>query len=150
VQGINESGIVAAGLAARGPDPAHDFAEPVERGQQRRDHGGVERELAVADPAEKGLARMRDLFEPLEGKEAAAALDGVERAEDVADDPGVRGRLLQPHQFLIKQVKVLPRLHEEVLEDFFQLFHGRKGCEPTRPCKHPAFSAARKNRAAPA
>ena len=68
----------------------------------------------------------------------------MERAEDVADNLLVIGGLLQPHEVLVDPVKVLPRLHEEVHQDFFHLFHGKKEFDVSTATEPPGSACGQK------
>src|SRR3712207_2791956 len=83
-----------------------------------------ELEGAVTQPREHVLAAMRDLLQPVEGQEAAGALDRVDRPED-AGQPLPRVRvLLQGDQVGVELVEVLVALHQELFDDVVQTVHG--------------------------
>ena len=66
--------------------------------------------MAVAELAHQGLGGMRERFQPRQAEEAAGALDGVHQAENVVEDLGVVGILLETHELDVDDVEAFVRL----------------------------------------
>jgi len=71
-------------LAAGGLDRGKDLTNGVHHVQQRVRGPLVHHSPAVAQLGQQALAHMREALEPAEPQETAGALDGVDRAEDAA------------------------------------------------------------------
>src|SRR6185312_16374746 len=64
-----------------------------------------------------------DLLEPVEGQEAARALDRVDRAEDAGQPLARVGLLLEGDEVRVQLVEVLMTLDQELLDDVVQSVH---------------------------
>jgi hypothetical protein len=110
-----------------------DQGQQVTHGVHHREQhvGGARRHrhLAVAQPGEEVLADVGDRLQLAEGKEAARALDRVDRAEDAAQQLSRAGLALERDQVAVELVQVLVALHEELLDDLVDLIH--RGCLPS-------------------
>ncbi len=61
-------------------------------------------------------AACASVFEARQAEETAGALDGVDEAEDVAENFGVVGLLLETHELDVDHVEALVGLDQEFLE----------------------------------
>ena len=110
-------------LAAAGLDRGEQRADGVDHLQQHAGAGRGQLELAVPQPGQHVLPDVGDLLEPVEGEEAAGALDRVDRPEDAGQPlAGVRV-LLQGDQVRVQLVEVLVALHQELFDDVVQTVH---------------------------
>src|SRR5262249_15381708 len=101
-------------------------AQCVDAAQERVGHRGVEVELAVAQPHEQALERVRQRGDVLEPEEARRALDAVDRAEDLVQRLGVaRAALLHLEQQRLGRLEVLERLGRELREQIRIGYHAR-------------------------
>src|SRR6185437_4223590 len=96
--------------------------DAVERCQHEIDRDLGHRQLAVADLAEHALRGMRHAFEAGQPEEAAGSLDGVDDAEDAAEQLGIIGILLKLDELAVQHREALIRLGQEFAE---QIVHGR-------------------------
>jgi hypothetical protein len=76
---------------------------------------------AVAELAHQRLGGVRQRFEPRQPKKAAGSFDGVDEAEDVIENLGVIGLLLETHELHIDQVEAFVRFGQEFPQ---QVVHG--------------------------
>jgi hypothetical protein len=105
-------------------DRLEQRADGVDHGQQRAGGVGGHHHLAVAQAREEVLPHVRQRLEPVEGEEAAGALDGVDGPEDAGEQlAGVR-RALELHEVPVELVEVLVALHEELRHDLGVVVHG--------------------------
>ena len=113
-----------------GPSPplasieASSDADGVDHLQQHARARRGQRQLAVPQPGEHVLADVGDLLEPVEGQEAAGALDRVDRPEDARQPLAGVGVLLEGDQVGVELVEVLVTLDQELLDDVVQTVHG--------------------------
>ena len=118
-RGLDVGGVQVA-LDAGLLDLAEEGADDVDHLQQDGRDLGREVELSVAQLRQDVLADVRDSLEPVEGEEAAGALDGVDRAEDRGEE-GARARvLLELDQCAVELVEVLVALDQELLGDLVE------------------------------
>ena len=103
-------------------------AEAVERGEQRVDHGAVDRAAGIADLADEILGRVREVVDRREPDHRGAALDGVQVAEHVAQQLAVVGAALDLDELAGERLDALVRLVEEQLDHV--LVDGRRPHEP--------------------
>ena len=113
VQFFDQVFVGAFGLGLGGFETGEDFLDAVDRGQDQRHRAGRHRH-AVAEFAHQGLAGMGQRFEPGQSQEAAGALDGVNQPEDVIQNLGIGGVLLEPHQLIIDRIQAFVGLGEEL------------------------------------
>ena len=132
-----EIGVLALGLGGRALELAEDLLDPVERREDERD--GLARDRhAVAELAHQGLGRMGQRLEARQAEEAAGALDGVDEAEDVAQDRLVVRVLLEADELDVDRVEMLARLGQELTQQIVhdgyrtltQRRHSRAECRP--------------------
>ena len=124
--------VIAATTAetSTGPSPplasieVSSDADGVDHLQQHAGAGRGQRQLAVPQPGEHVLPDVRDLLEPVEGQEAAGALDRVDRPEDAGQPLAGVGVLLEGDQVGVQLVEVLVTLDQELLDDVVQTVHG--------------------------
>ena len=76
-----------------------EHLDGVNRLQNQRDRYGRDFKFAVSDLAEHILAVVGNLFQPGQSEETTGALDGMDQAKDVLQNPGIVGVLLEFHQF---------------------------------------------------
>ena len=100
------------GFALLAFEQFQNLLDAVDGGENERD-GFAGRLLAVAKLAHQRLGGMRERFQPRQTEEAAGALDGVHQAEDVTEDLGVVGILLETHELDVDDVETLVRLGHE-------------------------------------
>ena len=112
VQLVDEILVGALGLGLGRLEPAEDFLDAVDGGQDQRHRVGGDRH-AVAEFAHQGLAGVGQRFKPRQPEEAASALDGVNQAEDVIEDLGVVRLLLEPHQLIVDGIQALAGLRQK-------------------------------------
>ena len=120
----DDAGDVDPALAAAGLDRGEQRADAVDHLQQHARAGRRQGQLAVPQPGEHVLPDVRDLLEPVEGEEAAGALDGVDRPEDAGQPLAGVGLLLEGDQVGVQLVEVLVALDQELLDDVVQTVHG--------------------------
>ena len=110
--------VVARRFAQAHGDLAEDEFDPVHR---RQDHGhvGLAGVGFVAQALDQGLGRMRQAFEPGQAEKTAGALDGVDDAEDVGEDAGVRRLALEAHELRADRLQLLRSFRKEILEKLF-------------------------------
>ena len=89
-----------------------NLLDAIDSGKDERDRV-VGRRQAVAKFAHQRLGGMRERFQPRQSEEAAGALDGVHETEDVIEDLGVVGILLETHEFDVHDVEILVGLGHE-------------------------------------
>ena len=119
----DDAGDVDRALAAAGLDRGEQGADAVDHLQQHARAGRGQLQLAVPQPGEHVLPDVRDLLEPVEGQEAAGALDGVDRPEDAGQPLAGVGVLLEGDQVGVQLVEVLVTLDQELLDDVVQTVH---------------------------
>jgi hypothetical protein len=102
-------------------DHGEHLAHRVDEGEQRVRTGLVEGEVAVAQPAEQVLTRVRELAQPIEAQEPCGSLDGVDRAEDARQHLRRAGIPLELDELVVEPVEVLIALQEELLDDLIDL-----------------------------
>ena len=78
---------------------------------------------AVAELDQQVLAGVGHPLEVVERQEAARALDGVDRAEDAAEQLARAGCALEGDEVAVQLVQVLVALHEELLDDVVHALH---------------------------
>ena len=122
----DEIGVGAFRLALVLLEPAEHLLEPVDGRQDERDGLAGDRH-AVAELAHQRFGGMRQRFEPRQPEKAAGALDGVDEAEDVVENLGVVGLLLETHELDVDHVEALVRLGEEFPQ---QVVHGNRPSSP--------------------
>ena len=69
---------------------------------------------AVAEFAHQRFGGVRQRFQPRQAEEAAGALDGVNQTENVAEDLGVVGLLLETHELDVDHVETFVGLGQEL------------------------------------
>ena len=112
--------IVARLLGLVALELVEQHLDAVDGGEDERD--GVARDRhAVAELAHQRFGGVRERFEPRQVEEAAGAFDGVDEAEDVVEDLGVVGILLEAHELDVDDVDAFVRLGEEFPQ---QVVHG--------------------------
>ena len=89
-----------------------NLLDAVDGGENERD-GVVGRGQAVAKLAHQRFGGVRQRFQPRQAEKAAGALDGVHQAEDVIEDLGVVGILLETHELDVDHVETLVGLGHE-------------------------------------
>ncbi len=129
----NQVIIGAGGLALLAFERFQNLLDAVDGGENERD-GFAGRLLTVAKLAHQRLGGMRERFQPRQAEEAAGALDGVHEAEDVTEDLGVVGILLETHEFDVDDVETLVRLGHEFPQ---QVVHEKR---LTSTGKSPSFA----------
>ena len=92
-----------------------DVLDPVDGEQDQRD-GFAGHRHAVAEFAHQGFGRVRQRLETRQAEETAGALDGVDEAEDVAENFGVVRLLLETHELDVDHVEALVGFDQEFLE----------------------------------
>ena len=92
-----------------------NFLDPVDGEQHQRD-GLAGHRHAVAEFAHQGFGGVRQRLQARQAEEAAGALDGVDEAEDVAENFGVVRLLLETHELDVDHVEALVGLDQEFLE----------------------------------
>ena len=89
-----------------------NLLDAVDGGEDERD-GFAGRRHAVAELAHQRFGGVRQRFQPRQAEKAAGALDGVDEAENVVEDLGVVGILLETHELDVDDVETLVRLGQE-------------------------------------
>ncbi len=117
----NQSGVVSFTVVAFGFDRLQYFAEAVEQRQKRGNHRGAGRHFAIAQQAEKILAGMSQLFQPLIAKESRGSLDGVHGAEDLSQKLFILRPFLQFRKAPLHAVQPILALDQELP---YQIVHG--------------------------
>jgi hypothetical protein len=112
--------VVAAALGAVALDVGQQAAHEAHHVQQRAGHLGVGRQRPVAQGGQQVLRDVRDRLDARVPQEAAGALEGVDRAEDAADQLGVR-LLLEREQVTDHLVQDLVALDDELLDDLAKI-----------------------------
>ena len=138
-QQFNERRVIFLAILTGRLNRGQHLANRVHHGQQSAGDFGAQRQLAVTQPGEQALARVRQLFQPRETQKSAASLDGMDGPEN-AGQKFDRGRLaLQSDEFLIQPVEVLVAFDKKIFNDFVHGFiHlARRSC-----CKHEAQHCA--------
>ena len=82
------------------------------RGEDQRDGVAGDRH-AVAEFAHQGFGGVRQRLQARQAEEAAGALDGVDQTENVAENLGVVGLLLEAHQLDVDHVETFVGLGQE-------------------------------------
>ena len=100
----DQIGIGAVRLALVAFERVQNLLDAVDGGEHQRD-GVVCRRQAVAKLAHQRLGGMRERFQARQIEEAAGPLDGVDEAEDVSEDLGVVGILLETHELDVDDVE---------------------------------------------
>ena len=108
----NQIVVGAVRLALVAFERFENFLDAVDGGEDERD-GVVGRRQAVAKLAHQRLGGMRERFQPRQAEEAAGALDGVDETEDVIEDLGVVGILLETHELDVDHVETFVGLGHE-------------------------------------
>jgi hypothetical protein len=112
----DEIAVVALRLRAlAGLELGEDRLDPVD-GAQRQADGVGRHPRALAELAHQGLGRVCERFEPRQAEETAGALDGVDEAEDVVEDPRVVGFLFELHELDVDDVETFVRLGQELAQ----------------------------------
>ncbi len=86
--------------------------DAVDGGENERDRV-VGRGQPIAKLAHQSFGRVRERFQPRQIEEAAGAFDGVNEAEDVIEDLGVVGILLETHELDVHDVETFVGLGHE-------------------------------------
>ncbi len=123
----------ALGLVLAALELAENLLDAVDGRENQRD--GLRGDCdAVTKPAHQRLRRMGERLQPRQPEEPAGSLDGVDEAEDVVEDLGVVGILLETDQLDVDQVEALVGLGQEFTQ---QLVHanapGRGATRVARP-----------------
>ena len=113
--------VVAVRLALLALERVENFLDAVDGGEDERD-GVAGHRHAVAELAHQRLGGMRQRFQPRQAEEAAGALDGVDETENVVENLGVVGILLETHELDVDDVETLVRLGQEFPQ---QVVHGK-------------------------
>ena len=80
---------------------------------------------------------MGERFQARQTEKAAGALDRVDEAENVVEDLGVVGVLLETHEFYVDYVDAFVRLGKELPQ---KIVHGLSLCRLSTPTDSCAFS----------
>ena len=87
---------------------------------------------AVAEFSHQRFGGVRQRFQPRQSQEAAGALDGVDQPEDVAEDFGVVGLLLETHEFDVDHVETFVGLGHEFPQQVVHATHAFIDGDTTR------------------
>ena len=112
---------VMAALNAALLDGRQHLAHGIDQRQQRVRPRLVEREVAVAQPAQQVLAGVRELTQTIEAQEACGPLDRVDGSEDAREHLGRARISLELEELVVEPVEVLVALQEELLDDLIDL-----------------------------
>jgi hypothetical protein len=103
---LDQRRIFVVAVLSGSPNRGEHMANRVYHCQQSACDLCRQRKLAIPQPREQALARVRQFFQPGKTQESAATLEGVDRPENAAQQL-FRGRVgLQLNQFLVQAVQV--------------------------------------------
>ena len=108
----DQIGVGALRLALVLLELGENVLDAIDGEQDQRDRFAGHRH-AVAEFAHQGFGGVRQRLEARQAEEAAGALDGVDEAEDVAENLGVVGLLLETHELDVDHVEALVGLDQE-------------------------------------
>jgi hypothetical protein len=72
---------------------------------------------------QQALAGVGQPLQPAEGQETAGALDGVDGAEDAAEQLARAGRPFERDKVLVKLIGILVAFNQELTDDLIHAFH---------------------------
>jgi hypothetical protein len=96
-------------------DSGEDALDPIDGGKDEG-HAVAGHRHPIAKSAHQGFGGVSQCFQTRQSEEAAGALDGVDQAENVAEDFGIVRFLLKTHELAIDHVEAFVGLDQELLE----------------------------------
>ena len=110
---VDQIGVGAFWLALVLFKLGENVLDAVDGEQDERDGLAGDRH-AVAEFAHQGFGRVRQRFQARQAEESAGALDGVDQPEDVAENFGVVGLLLETHELDVDHVEAFVGFDQEL------------------------------------
>jgi hypothetical protein len=110
-------------LHRAGLDRGEDLANGVDHDQEHVRRRLVHVCQTVAELGQQALTRVSEALEPAELEETAGSLDGVDRAEDAAQQLARARLVLERDEVLDELVEVLVALNQKLTDDLIRTTH---------------------------